>query len=380
MLDALHTRERQRARRPLVVLGLLGPLALLLALGAAGVWARQQAVTGATQQIVEHTLESATGYATLVSTVVDRNLSAARRQVEREAESPALARALAATLNGDEAAAAQLQAKTDELFEAYSGRSFHNWVVADANAVVRARTPIDPSVIGKRYAFREWFTGEPDVPSDRAPDVAAPRKTATITRAFVSTAAGRAVVVSVASPVWAGQGALRRVVGVISGTIQLDTFNEWLVEAEGERRATGCPDRFAVLFNHSQLVRHPCPQDAATPLPIEPPGYASRDAVQRLWTSPEARTADFADPLRSDRSYLAATRSLRENPDWRVVVEFDREQSLAPVTRLTQQFGTIGLIAAAVGLLAVIGMWVMLFRLTREGTASPSRPTHAAAR
>jgi hypothetical protein len=301
-----------------------------------------------------------------VSTVVDRNLSAARRQVEREAESAEVAQLIAAAGRGDRLAVVRLQERTDALYETYKDRSLHNWVIADANATVLTRAPIDPSVIGQRYTYREWFSGRPDVPAAEAPAVAAPRQQASITRAFRSTAAGRALVVSVASPIWITERDTRRVVGVVSATIHLDTFNQWLVEAEGEKDASGCPARFAVLLNQSQLVRHPCPTAGSPPLPVEPDGYSEREAVQHLWTSANGRSAAFADPLRSDRSYLAAGAALRENPTWRAIVEFDRDHSLAQVNLLDRQFGVIGMVTAGLGLAAVVGLWLMLYRLTRE--------------
>jgi hypothetical protein len=246
-------------------------------------------------------------------------------------------------------------------------------VIADAGAIVMARTPIDPAVIGRRYAYREWFTGQPDLPPASAPAVAVPRLQTSITRAFRSTAAERAVVVSVASPIWGSERGVRRVVGVISATIHLDTFNQWLVEAEGDKNAFDCPARFAVLLNQSQLVRHPCPAAGSPALPVEPAEYADRDAPRTLLQAADRRAAEFADPLRSGRVYLAAAAPLRENPAWHTIVEFDRESSLAHVTRLARQFGIIGLIAAGIGLTAVIGLWLMLFHLTRAPSSLRSK-------
>jgi hypothetical protein len=243
-------------------------------------------------------------------------------------------------------------------------------VIADAGGVVMARTPLDRGVLGRRHAYRDWFGGRPDVPAAEAPAVAVPRQQTSITRAFRSTSAERALVVSVASPIWGAERGVRRVVGVISATIHLDTFNQWLVEAEGDKNASDCPARFAVLLNQSQLVRHPCPVAGSPALPIEPAEYADRAAPRSLLMASDRRAAEFADPLRSGRVYLAAAAPLRENPAWHAIVEFDRELSLAHVTRLNRQFGLIGMIAAGVGLAAVMGLWLMLFRLTRA-PASP---------
>ncbi len=99
---------------------------------------------------------AAEGYADLIAAVVDRNLSAVKRQVERETVDADLVRLLE---RADGAARSSLQSRTDALYQSYRDRHIHNWVIADANAVVLARTPFDERVVGSRYAYREWFSG-----------------------------------------------------------------------------------------------------------------------------------------------------------------------------------------------------------------------------
>ena len=64
---------------------------------------------------------------------------------------------------------AELQAYTASLYDDYKDRHFHNWVVANRDAVVLARSPFDDRVVGSRYAYREWFTGREEVKPDEVP-------------------------------------------------------------------------------------------------------------------------------------------------------------------------------------------------------------------
>jgi hypothetical protein len=368
VLESLALRERRATRKPLVVLGLLGPLALLAAFAAAGLWAREQAVFRATSALTEQTLESAAGYAELIAAVVDRNLSAVTRQVERETKETDVVRWMERT---DPTANSGLQSRTDALYESYRDRHVHNWVVADANAVVVARTPYDDRVIGSRYAYREWFSGVEDVAPENAPSVAIPRRRTGITLAFESTAAGSPLLVSVASPVWSADGT--RVLGVLAATVHLATFNEWIAEAEGPQNESGCPDRFAALLNRGQLVRHPCPADPGARLPIGRGAYFETEPVQRLVSSDAGRSDRFLDPLRAGSSHFAAMARFRENPDWMTIVEHDRALAMSPITSLSQSFATLGWLAAGFGLAVVVGLWGLLYRLIREEPTSTKR-------
>jgi len=368
VLESLAVRERRATRKPLVVLGLLGPLALLAAFAGAGLWARHQAVTRATSALTEQTLESAEGYAELIATVVDRNLSAVRRQVDRETKETDVVRFLE---RAGDAAKPALQSRTDALYENYRDRHIHNWVVADANAVVLARTPFDARVVGSRYAYREWFSGSEDVAPEKAPSAATPRKATGISLAFESTAAGSPLLVSVASPIWSEDRT--RVLGVLAATVHLATFNEWIADAEGPKNDTGCPDRFAVLLNRGQLVRHPCPADPAAKLPMGRGGYFETDGVQRLVSSGAGRSDRYLDPLRAGRSHFAAMTRFRENPDWMTIVEHDRILAMSPITSLSDSFATLAWLAAGFGLAVVLGLWALLYRLIREEPANTKR-------
>jgi serine/threonine protein kinase len=368
VLESLAVRDRRATRRPLVVLGILGPVALLAAFAGVGVWARHQAVSRATSALTEQTLESAQGYAELIAAVVDRNLTAMTRQVERETEEKDVVGWME---RRDSSARSSLQSRTDALYARYKDRHIHNWVIADANAVVVARTPFDSRVIGSRYAYREWFSGVEDVAPEAAPPVASPRRETGISLAFESTAAGNPLLVSVASPIWSEDRT--RVLGVVAATVHLATFNEWIADAEGPKNDNGCPDRFAAILNRGQLVRHPCPADSALELPLSREQYFETEEVSRLVSAEVSRSESYRDPLRGGRPYFAALVRFRENPAWMTIVEHDRILAMSPITSLSKSVATLAWLAAGVGLAVVIGLWALLYRLIREGRSGGTK-------
>jgi hypothetical protein len=376
VLNALSARERQKTQKPLVTFGILGPAALLLGMVAVGIWVWGQAEGGARDALTQQTLESDLGTARVIAAVVDRNLSAVQRRVAREAGRRDLgtlmaAEAAASNPTDREILHAELQAYTASLYDDYKDRHFHNWVVADRDAVVLARSPYDEGVVGRRYAYREWFTGRAEVkPEDVPPDVA-PRDAVGLTLAFKSTAQGNPVLISVASPIRSPEG--DSILGVLSATLHLKTFNEWLVTSEGHLMDDGCPSRMAILINSGQLVRHPCPDDSSPQPPVSKDLFFDTPDVQKLLNETDAAIEAYKDPLRSGETYLAAFSRLEDNSDWFAIVQHDRSAATAPVTQLAEQIRWLGWMALGAGLLGVGVLWVLLFQVTREAMPIFSR-------
>ena len=375
VLDALAARERQRTQRPLVVFGLLGPLALFAGLIAIGVWVGGQAENGARQALTQQTLESNRGTARVIATVVDRNLSAVQRRVAREASRSELQGLLAveagASSNRDrELIHSELQAYVKRLYEDYKDRYFHNWVITNRDAVVLVREPFDSRVVGNRYAYREWFTGRAEVKPDEVPPDVAPRDKVGLTLAFQSTSEGHPVLISVASPIWSLDDESPEVLGVLSATLRLETFNEWLKTSEGQTADDGCPGRMAILINRHQLVRHPCPGAEVPQPPVSREHFFDMPEVQSLLNDVDEMTEDYSDPLRPGHKYLASLSRLEENSDWVAVVEHNRVEAMRPVTDLSDQIRWLGWLALGAGLVGVGILWALLFRVTREALPS----------
>ncbi len=376
-----------RSEKPLLAFGLLAPLVLLLALLGIGHFAFEQAVAAARSALTGQTLASHLGTAQVTAAALDRNLSAVQRRVRREAGQGELRALLAAAGQdgGAELTGGRWQSLAEELYQAYKDRHFYSWVVADRSATVRARSPYDARVVGESFPYREWFTGPAERPAGDLPELVEPRRQAGLTLAFQSTAESQPVLVSVAAPVWppeapAGQGeaSRREVVGVLMATLHLDTFNEWLANAEVRPGVGGCPERFAVLIHRGQLVRHPCPGQGLAAPPVERDGYAGLAPVEALLRGGSGTSESFQDPLRPGQTFLAAVARLRQNPEWTAIVLQDRAQAMQPITDLARRLSLLGWGTSGVGFAIVAVLWFLLYRVASR--TSPSRVFRLAGR
>ena len=259
---------------------------------------------------------------------------------------------------------ARLQTRLEAIHRDHTDQHLYSWTLADGKGVAWARSPFDANVVGNRYAYREWFTARPQAKPGEPTRI---RRATGITRAFVSTAQHRPVVMSVASPVWAPGGAgASEPVGVIAATFAVGTFHEWLSVAEGHPLADGCPERFAILLNRGQLVRHPCPAPGTPRLPVEIESFFQPARIEALLKIGASDT--YRDPLRDARPYVAAAVSLPTQEGWAVVVQQDRERALAPVASLSKRFESLASAGALVGAAVTVGLLALLLHLTRGGT------------
>jgi hypothetical protein len=60
---------------------------------------------------------------------------------------------------------------------------------------------------------------------------------------------------------------------------------------------------------------------------------------------------------------------LADNAEWTAIVQVDQARAMAPVTSLGRTFAFIGTLAGVAGLVTMVGLWLLLYRLTRESPA-----------
>lgn len=361
VLDALTARERRRAQRPLIVFGVLGPAILLAALFFIGWWALRATHAKADAMVTEQALVSNREMVPNVAAAIDDRLERIERRVSKEATNEQLVALLTAAGQGarSESLQASFQAYTDALDKQYGGGNFSSWIIAGADSFLWARTPKDP-VIGQLFADREWFNGKENY--QQAPPQVLPRLETGVTQVVASKAQGNPPVFIVASPV-KSHGA---VLGVLAASIKLDMFDRWLKASEGGALEDGCPRRLVVLINHrGQVVHHPCASSRSFGKAYENPMPRSAAGASPTWSS-----ASYKDPLLPGDVCLAAASPITLNPrslhkDWFVIVEQKRSVARQPVHDLTEQFDRLGLSALAVGLLVILVLWLVLFRVIR---------------
>jgi serine/threonine protein kinase len=367
-LQERRRRSEDAARRRLnwatAVLG--GLLLLGVGLGLAF----ERAESSARRALVDQTLRSNEAMVQLAAAAVGDKLTAAIRRVEEEANNPRL-RELLTRMTSESGSRTRFRDELRQHLETVLVRAkpqeFNSWAISDASALVWARVPHDPVVIGRYYKYREWFNGRSELPPDTQTD-AVPRKATGFTLAFTSVAQSAPLLIGLATPVLAADYTPERgraVIGVLNAGIHLDTFNSWLSIAESIPQEGGCPDRFVLLLHRGQLIRHPCAAPGASSLPVAE--FAKQLNVSELLSAPGRRTTSFQDPMRALGTpagpALAVARSLESLPDWTLILQQDLDAALRPMTALDDDFHRPAHYAFALG----VGAFVVLVGLLWRG-------------
>lgn len=361
----LALRQAERRRR-----WVAAGFGVLMLLGVAFALAFERGDRVARRALINQTLESHLGTARIAAAAVEQNLLAVQRRVWREAGKPVLRQFLenpsldSPSLESPDKSPLQLY--SEDLYESYKDRHFFSWVVADHNATALSRAPYDPRVVGRSYGYREWFSGVEETEGE-TPPAAPPRSTTGLTLAFESTATDNPILMSVAAPIPSdSEGrATGEPLGVLSASLHLATFNEWLESIDTETPNSGCPSRFVLLLHRGQLLWHPCPEAEAP----RPPVRRFADSLQDLLTT--QKSPEFRDPLRPQRFAtgppdLAVAVPLKTLPEWTVIVVQDREAALQPLGDLTGGLRWLGQAATVVTALLFIFLAAPFLRRRKE--------------
>lgn len=188
VLEALDRRGARRRRRPLVILGLIGPLLFLLAMSIFAWRSQQRAVQMADQMVVRLAKESNGFAADFVAEAVARRIESYFREVEQAASDSGLQEELMAILEDPELAdllsgfagahadqdralrdyfrrhptRKALQQRMEQQLANPSRREIASWFVTDARGVHVASafdTPLEESSIGGDFSYRPYFHG-----------------------------------------------------------------------------------------------------------------------------------------------------------------------------------------------------------------------------
>ncbi len=83
---------------------------------------------------------------------------------------------------------------------------------------------------------------------------------------------------------------------------------------------------------------------------------------------PNTRTGvatHYVDAL-DNQEYLAAYAAMK-NRDWRVIVQYDREKTLAPSRDLAEWMRNVGVVALIGAVLFILGLFALLVKTLRRG-------------
>ncbi len=163
VLAAIDHRARSRARRPLITLGLVGPLLLLAATVTLGVIGWRDAVHQSEGGLVRAVQAGNVYAAKGVASTVLLELHKFGHAVEHTAQNEQLRALLRARREHD------LQEFVEQTHQTYSDphnrmapvnqeKVFESWVVMDPSGAILARSP-QSSVIGGDYSWRDYYKG-----------------------------------------------------------------------------------------------------------------------------------------------------------------------------------------------------------------------------
>ena len=385
VLDALATRDRQRERRPIIALGIVGPVALLLIMALIVSNLMHNAVSTARNNLTQRALESNALPARILARSVEQELVARQRELEEIAADPQIRDTITTFMDTPR----KLRTPLVELLntarnKTLSGRKDTSWFLTDRLGFQRWRSPEDDKTMDKQYGFRDYFHGQNrDFPESE--QSAAPIKSPHVSIAFRSQATGL-YMFAISVPVRDSDG---NVIAVLARTQHLGDLQEQYAhrmrdDQQEQRRAIALIDRRAdwKLIDHpwmtrAHLARYP---DSTRQLRLS---QHTIDQLQSLLqhstnaedTTPDVRLSDYLDPVRNidqanARTYAGnwlAAFSPIAGTDWIAVVQERRLEAWQPVKEMQMELIEYGLWAVGICFCLIALLWCIVLRALNGG-------------
>ena len=380
VLNELEARNRRLARRPLYVLGALGPVLLLGVVALFTGMGFRQSVAESQNAVVERALESKSQSAWAYAEIVSRELQSRWDALEAELKSPQLLGLVKehqdiAGLDGPEN---ELETWLSQARSRHAHLSSSSWFITDRAGVQLARDPPHAGTFGRNFNYRDYFHGQGwDLPNTtRGME---PIKEPYLSSVFTSRSTQRRMVafsVPIADPesgeVW----------GVMAMTVELGLFTE-------VQRSEQPDDQMAVLVDcrtdsgddgqqgqAGSVLEHRCFRHQQIP----PQLYLDADTTEIIKTlcregnvTTSITTDSYRDPV-VDGQWLAAVEAVmiktpnngRKPTGWAVIVQEPLEKVRGPIVRLRDTLMMYGLVMLGVSLLVIALLWGLV-RLTESG-------------
>ena len=397
VLDALDMRTMRRARRPLLVLGAIGP-AVLLAVLSWFAWSVyrtsvRESDEALTQRSVETNLFAAQFVAEAVAGEIDRRWQTLEQEATDRDLREELARVSTAQVKLSDAEQRQLQMWIERTAARNPDVQAASWTMMDARGNQLARVPYEAKTVGKNYAFRDYFNGRGGLP-EGTPDIK-PIESPHLSNVFVSQSTNdRKVAFSV--PVWSVPDKLdgpRKVVGVLSVTVALGQFAELRSDNDVGRSLIAVlvdakpdsDDRSGAVLEHPRLAALTSAKKPDDPFPAYYFDKAGVDRLRQLTDARDANSAkshksaadiDYHDPLGGDYAgrWIAAFQPVvvdgrsaeSGTTGWVVIVQERYEAALKPAQELGEKLWRYGVTALGVVLAVVTALWGFVMIVLNE--------------
>jgi len=397
VLDVLEHRDRQRARRPLLSLGVVGPGLLLIAMAYSLYHIMLKAESEARRSLSTRAVESDVLSANILARSLERDLKNRRTELEQIAAEISRGPSIEATL---QASAGKSPEERSALFADLIARKkradlvrdeMHlkpdeSWMLLDNTGFQRWREEYDVKTIDKYFAYRDYFHGrgvefDPEhVPADLKP-IQAPH----VSLPFRSKATNQ-FMVAITVPVWDAKH--EKVIAVLGRTTHLGNLLEDYghgIRGQGEDDI----DRVLALveIQEGNLLDHPWLTSDRVPtlgndvfeklkvsegvlrklnaLASRPGNGASSLSDQFIdeYEDPVAHVE--SDPKRHEGPWLAAF-ALIEDTNWAAIVQERRGAALAPVEEMKRGLVGYGFWALLVSCALIGGLWYFVGRALND--------------
>lgn len=420
VLDALDARQQHRARRPLLVLGLLGPVLLLLVMTLFYWHGFSRAVSQSEDMVNEQTYKSNEFAAKFIAKSFEAELAEYFEITEQEASRSQLqaemTAAFASTLLGKLSDAQTDEQEIETLREqflvepqrlrlkSYLERCLANYnenprpdaskfasiIVLNRWGTIVAVAYADKNVttrsVGKNYSWRTYFHGGPEDRDRVRPHELPEHITTTHLSAPFKSTTTETWRVAVSTPVYDPTSSDREFLGVIAFTINVgdfaifrsnheptDYFAVLIDNREGERKGT--------ILQHPMFKAEPPAQDyKVTDRQLarirNEPDYKYRDPLAEA-PGGEACAGDWiaaAEPVRLPGRGLE-TGNRASSTDLIVLVQLGADAATAPVDKLGHRLALVGMLALAVVIIVIVALWLVVLRIL--GVSDRSRPRGA---
>lgn len=393
VFDALELRDRQRSRRPLIALGVVGPLLLLSAMFAFAGNAMISAIESARKNLTERALESDVVSARLLARGVRRDLEDREAEIEQISRDPRLRKAIEAAEAAGWTDRRDIEAVLGEHYrrvrdkrDAQGRERDTSWFLTDREGYQRWRAPLNEYTLDGNWAHRDYFHGQfCEFPRNAVPEDVKPITKPHLSLAFRSQATKR-YMMAISVPVWDEQH--EEVIGVLARTThvgQLLAEHESSISGnqgdEISRTMALVDSRDWFLLDHPWMTEENLrDQSDETFARMTLTGRIVED-LERLHqkvdagkpTAGEERCANYRDPLGTPEfdeegyggKWLAAFWPVGRT-GWTAIVQERHEAALRPVEEMKAD-----LIQYAVGAIVVSGaligaLWFFVLRALND--------------
>lgn len=417
VLSALQSREQARRRRPLLLLGIAGPLLLMIVTAVFG-WrgyhrAMQESNQAVIQKVVQNNALSAKYVASTVATEIQRYFRAVDSVARDHTFDQLVARTcdqlqptlleLADPARSEEqiepicirfrqaSARQDLQRRVEHLLNDPQLPRVASWFVCDANGTHVAgafNRPISPT-IGRNFAYRTYcHGGKRDLPNHSARPLPHQHVQQTQLSAPLRSAATNTLKIAVSTPLYRSDRE-HEFLGVLTLTVEVGDFlNFAATETQLAVLLDGRENDFegVILYHplftkvYAETGRLPARfgsyrvalnqaaakgQEYEDPLSADPLG----EAYKRIWI---ATPADVVMPLQ-----VANESSTAMNTGLIVLIQEDRQAAMRPVAELGKRLLREGVFALIGILIVVVLLWFFVLQVVGETAlwGSPSGET-----